>query len=170
MNFKSSLLLLFLLLATCSNSFAQKISHDELVEILGIKSWRVPTPKDDNSTWNIRIVNYENRSPSDATTEKLDFQNNGLLVLREARKNTFESFFKLRQGTSRGEFEIDICSSNAMTSNRCDNKYAIEWYALPMPYGDGLRCVIADIKNDSNKPVKQIILELAPSKPVTSSP
>lgn len=159
MNIKRFALMLLLLLVICPNSFAQKISHEELVEVLGIRSWRLPLPKDDKWGWGIKIINYEPRRPSDMNTEKLDLQNNALIVVREMGKNTFQFILKQRQGTSRGEFEINICSEKAMAGNRCDNSYVITWYYIPMPYGDGLKYVIADITGESNKAVKQIILE-----------
>ena len=159
MNIKRFALMLLLLLVICPNSFAQKINHDELVEVLGIRSWRVPLPKDEKSAWGINIINYERRRPSDATTEKLDLQNKALIVVRETEKNTYQFILKQREGTSRRELKINICPEKRVAGNRCENSYVITWYDIPMPYGDGLRYVIAEITGDSNKPVKQIILE-----------
>ena len=159
MNIKRFASLLSLLLVACPNSSAQKISHEELVEVLGIRSWRVPSPKDDKSGWAIKIINYESRRPADMNTEKLDLENKALIVVREMGKDTFQFILKQRQGTSRGEFAINICPEKKVAGNRCENSYDIEWYYIPMPYGDGLRYVIADITGESNKPVKQIILE-----------
>jgi hypothetical protein len=52
MNINRLTLLLLLLLIPGSNSLAQQLSPDELTEILGIKSWRVPMPKDSyNLQW-----------------------------------------------------------------------------------------------------------------------
>lgn len=55
-----TLLLLFVALSS-SNLFAQQLSNDELSEILGIKSWRIPMPKDESMEWSIEIVDYVQR-------------------------------------------------------------------------------------------------------------
>ncbi|HKE58623.1 MAG TPA: hypothetical protein VKB46_18050 [Pyrinomonadaceae bacterium] len=44
-------LVLLMLIVVASPAVAQKISHDELVEILEIKSWRIPMPKDESFEW-----------------------------------------------------------------------------------------------------------------------
>ena len=159
MNIERFALMLLLLLVICPNCFAQKISHEELVEVLGIRSWRVPLPKDEKSGWGIKIISYEPRRPSDTNTEKLDLQNKALIVVRETGKNTYQFILKQRRGTSRGEFEINVCPEKGVAGNRCENSYVITWYDIPMPYGDGLRYVIAEVTAEANKLVKQIILE-----------
>jgi hypothetical protein len=89
----------------------------------------------------------------------LDLQHKALIVVRETGEGTYQFILKQGQGTSRGELKINLCPEKGVAGNRCEHSYVITWYDIPMPYGDGLRYVIADITGESNKPVQQIILE-----------
>jgi hypothetical protein len=153
----SSLVLLFLFSADC---FAQKISHDELVEILGIKSWRVPMPKDKSMEWSIEIVDYAPRKFTKMRLARLSFQQKALVVLRETNKDIFQFTLKRRAGTGQGDLEIDVCSEKEKEENLCDNSYSLEWYDVAKPFDDGSKFVIADISHmlEPHKPRKQIIL------------
>ena len=161
MNINRLTLLLLLLFILCSNSFAQQISHDELVEILGIKSWRVPMPKDESMEWSIEIVDYVPRKYVKLNTERLNLQKRALIALRDMGKDTYQFTLKQTRGTGQGDLEISICSEKEKSENRCDNSYNLEWYDTPKPYDDGTKFVIADIAYmlDPDKPRKQIILE-----------
>ena len=158
MNINRLALLLLLLFITCSPSFAQQLSCDELAEILGVKSWRVPIPKDERFEWSIEIVDYTPRKFTNVNTAKLSPQQKALVALRDTGKNTYEFTLKNRAGTGQGDLEIDVCTEKEKKDNLCDNSYSITWYDIPKPYDDGTKFVIADIKGES--PRKQIILEL----------
>ena len=158
MNIRVLALLLLLLLAACSNSFAQQLSCDELAEVLDIKSWRVPMPKDERFEWSIEIVDYAQRKFTNINAEKLNPQQKALIALRGTGKNTYEFTLKNRAGRGQGDLEIDICTEKERRENLCDNSYSITWYDIAKPYDDGTKFVIADIIGDS--PRKQIILEL----------
>ena len=155
--------LLLLLLVMSPSLSAQQISHEELVEILGIKSWRVPTPKNDNRQWSIRIVDYAPRKFTDSfNTEQLDAQQKALIVLRDIGKNVYEFTLKQRSGMSQGEVEIKLCPANLPKEDVCDTSTAIEWFDVPKPFDDGTKFVIAEIRQMvQGKYNKQIVLELA---------
>ena len=161
MNIPRLALLFLLLVVPSANSFAQQLSHDELIEILGIKSWRVPMPKDKNMEWSIEIVDYVPRTYTKLNTERLNLQKKALVVLRDTGKDTYA--FTLKQsGTGQGDLEIDICSDKEKRDNQCDNSYAIDWFDVPKPYNDGTKFVIADIRQMVGQaPRRQIILETA---------
>jgi hypothetical protein len=55
--------LLFFLLFSCSAAGAQKLSCEELADVLDVKSWRIPMPKDVRFEWSIEIVEYAPRKP-----------------------------------------------------------------------------------------------------------
>jgi hypothetical protein len=160
MTFSRLTLLLLLLLLFCSGSFAQKISHDELVEILGIKSWRVPMLKDKSMEWRIEIVDYAPRKFTKMNMARLNFQQRALVVLREMDKDIFKFTLKQRAGTGQGDLEINVCSKKEGPENLCDNSYNLEWYKVAKPFDDGTKFVIADISHmlEPHKPRKQIIL------------
>lgn len=161
MNIYRLTLLLLLLLISCSNSFAQQISHDELVEILGIKSWRVPMPKDESMEWSIEIVDYVPRKYTNMNVGRLNLQKKALIALRDMGKDIYQFTLKQTRGTGQGDLEISVCSEKEKREGQCDNSYNLEWYDVPKPYDDGTKFVIADIAYMLNpdKPRKQIILE-----------
>jgi hypothetical protein len=68
---------------------AQKLSHDELVEILEIKSWRVPMPKDENREWSIELVDYAQRKSATLNLERLTTQRKALIVLRDMGNDVY---------------------------------------------------------------------------------
>ena len=159
MNIPRFLFLLALLLIPSSISFAQQLSQDELIEILGIKSWRVPMPKDESMEWSIEIVDYVPRKYVKPNMQRLNPQKKALVALRDTGKDTYA--FTLKQtGTGQGELEINICTDAETRDNRCDNSYEVEWFDTPKPYDDGTKFVIADIRQMVGQaPRKQIILE-----------
>lgn len=160
MGFKRLTLLLLLLVVTSFNSLAQKISHDELVEILGIKSWRVAMPKDKSMEWSIEIVDYSPRRFTNMNKVRLNLRRKALIVLRDMGKDIYQFTLKQRAGTGQGEFEINVCSEKEKKENQCDNSYNLKWYDGPKPFDDGTKFVIADISHmlEPDKPRKQIIL------------
>lgn len=160
MNIKRILLLSLLMLFACSNAFAQQISHDELIEILGIKSWRVPMTKDEKWEWSIEVVDYVPRKFTNMNMERLNLQKKALIVLRDMGNDNYQFTLKQTAGTGQGDMEINICSEAEKKQNECDNSYVIDWHDEPKPYDDGTKFVIADIGHMvSRKPRKQIILE-----------
>ena len=162
MNLKFIIFLFVLLLAQTSGVIAQKITHDELVEVLGIKSWRVPMPKDEKLEWKFEIVDYAVRKYTKANAKRLDFNRKALLVFREIKDDTYHFTLKQRNGTGSGDFEINVCSEKERKENQCDNSYSLEWFDEPKPFDDGTKFVIAEISTmlESEKPRKQIVLEL----------
>jgi hypothetical protein len=162
MNLKRIIFLLVLLLVQNSGISAQKITHDELIEVLGIKSWRVPMPKDEKLEWKFELVDYVARKFTKPNTVRLNLNRKALLVFQEVKDDTYKFTLKQRNGTSSGDFEINICSEKERTENQCDNSYNITWFDEPKPFGDGTKFIIAEIGTmlEPNKPRKQIELEL----------
>jgi len=160
MSIPRTAILLLLLIVPSANSFAQQLSPDELIEILGIKSWRVPMPKDESMEWSIEIVDYVPRKYTRINTQRLNLQKKALVALRDKGKDVYE--FTLKQkGTGQGDLEINICTGTAKSENQCDDSYGIDWFDVPKPYDDGTKFVIADISQMvGQSPRKQIILEL----------
>lgn len=156
-----SLLLLFFLLS-CSNAGAQKLSCDELADVLDVRAWRVPMPKDDRFEWSIEVVDYAQQKPVRLNGEKFNTRQKALIALRGTGKNSYEFTLKNRAGTSQGDLEIDLCSEIEKKENRCDNSYSITWHDPAEPYGDGSMFLIADIIGERSR--KQIVLELAKFK------
>ena len=156
---KYFVLLFFTLLIICNSSFAQKPNSDELADILGIESWRVPTPNDEKFEWDVAIVDYAEREFTSVNTASLNSQKKTLITLREAAKDSYEYTVKTDKWLIRSVRKIDVCTEKEKKDNVCENIYRIKWYAEPKPFGDGRRFVIADIsKRDS--PKKQIVLRL----------
>lgn len=160
MNITRLALLLLFLLVTCSPSFAQKPNCDELAEILGVMSWRVPMPKDERFYWSFDIVDYAPRKYTSIDTVRLNSQQKALAAMRKTGKDIYEFTVITNAWTDHSEREIDICTEKEKKDNSCDNRFGITWYMGPKPYGEGTSFVIADItKGDS--PRKQIVLRLA---------
>lgn len=167
MNLKRLFLLSVLILTACSNSFSQQLSHNELIEILGIKSWRVPSPKNENRQWSIEIVDYAPRKfDKSFNAQQLDSQRKALIVLRDLEEDTYQYSLKQREGVSQGTFKINLCSAHKRTDEDCDESYNIEWYDNPKPFDNGTKFLLADIKQMvQSKYRQQIILELAIIRP-----
>jgi len=148
-----------MLLFPASHTFAQKLSHDELIEILGIQSWRVAMPKDESMEWSIEVVDYSPLKYVNPNTARLNPKKKALIVLRESGKNSYA--FTLKQsGMGQGELEINICSEREKRENDCDDSFEIEWFEVPKPFDDGTKFVIAEIKQMVRQvPRKRIILE-----------
>jgi hypothetical protein len=161
MNMKRFLLLSMLVIFTCSSASAQQVSHDELIEILGIRSWRVPVLKAENWEWTMGVVDYVPRKFTNSiNSDRLSPQKKALIVWRSSGGNTYQYMLKQPSGTIRGERMIGICSESEIKKNECDNSYYITWYDEPNPYDDGSKFAIAEINHMlSRKPRKQIILE-----------
>src|ERR1700687_332331 len=154
------LLLPLLIVLGCPAVSAQKLSHDELVEILEIKSWRVPMPKDENWEWSIEFVDYAQRKSAAVNLEKLTTQRKALIVLRDMGNDVYRYTLKQTAGTGSGDMEINICTEQQIKAKDCDNSYTITWYDDPKPFDDGTKFIIAEIAHMvGRKPVKQIILE-----------
>ena len=150
------------MLLTASSVNAQKISHDELVEILELKSWRVPMPKDEKWEWGIHFVDYAERKSAVVNLDKLTTQRKALIVLRYMGNNMYRYTLKQSAGTGWGDLEINICSDQQIKAKECDNSYTIKWFDEPKPFEDGTKFVIAEIAHMvGGKPLKQIILEPA---------
>jgi hypothetical protein len=159
MNVKCFAFLLFCLFVICNSSFAQKPSSDELADILGIESWRVPTPNNEKFEWDVAIVDYAKREFTNINAAELNSQKKTLITLREIGKDTYEYTVKTDKWLIRSVRKIDVCTEQEKKDNVCENFYSIKWFAEAKPYGDGRRFVIADItKRDS--PKKQIVLRL----------
>lgn len=152
-------LLLLLFVVPSTHSVAQKLSPDELIEILGIKSWRVPMPKDESMEWSIEIVDYVPRKYTRINIRRLNLRRKALVALRDKGKDIYE--FTLKQtGTGQGDLEINICTEQDKREDQCDNSYGIDWFDVPKPYDDGTKFVIAEISQMiGQSPRKQIILE-----------
>ena len=161
MNWKRVLFLFVLLLAQSSAIFAQQLTHEELIEVLGIKSWRVPMPKDEKLRWTFELVDYAARKPAKVNAERLNFNRKALIVFRVFKDDTYHFSLKQRNATSSGDFEINICSEKERKENQCDNSYNLEWFDEPKPFDDGTKFVIAEISTmlEPEKPRKQIILK-----------
>ena len=89
------LFLLLLLFPSCT-SFAQQLSQDELLEILGLKSWRVPMPKDESMEWSIEIVDYVPRKYTALNAVRLNLQRKALIALRDTGRDTYAFTLKQR--------------------------------------------------------------------------
>jgi hypothetical protein len=155
--------LLFLIIAAYFPSFAQKLNSDELAEILGIRSWRIPLPKDSKFEWGVFIVDYAPRDFRSINTAIFNPRQKVLVSLRESGKDTYAYMIaytvKNRMESTRGELKIDLCIEEAKKVNECENFDQITWYLKAKPYGNGSNFVIADIiKKDI--PRKQIVLSL----------
>ncbi len=154
------LLLPLLIVLAPSTVFAQKLTHDELVEILEIKSWRIPMPKDENWEWSIEFVDYAARKSVAVNSDKLTTQRKALIVLRDMGNNIYRFTLKQTAGTGSGDMEINICTEEQIKAKNCDNSYTITWFDDPKPFDDGTKFVIAEIAHMvGRKPLKQIILE-----------
>jgi hypothetical protein len=166
--FKRVAFILRVLLASCSGSFSQQITHGELIEILGIRSWRVPSPRHENRQWSIEIVDCTSRKfDKSFNVKQLDPQKNALIVLQNMGEDTYRFSLKQRDGMSQGEFKINLCSAHKPAEGEdCKESYGIEWYAIPKPFDNGTRFLLAEINQMVQKKYRQqIILELAIIRP-----
>jgi hypothetical protein len=158
---KRTLLLLLptLMVLICSSVSAQKITHDELVDILDIKSWRLPMPTDEKWEWGIDFVDYAPRKSAVINLEKLTTKRKALIVLRDVGHDTYRFTLKQTAGTSSGDMEITICTEQEIKAKHCENSYVMTWFDEPKAFDDGTKFVIAEIAHMvRRKPLKQIIL------------
>lgn len=159
MNINRLSLLLLLIVATYFPSSAQKLNSDELAEILGIESWRVPMPKDEKFEWDVSIVDYAPRDFGSINAAEFSPQQEVLVALREAGKDTYAYTVKNNRTVTRSGFKIDVCTEKEKKDNVCENVYRIKWYSEAKSYGNGRRFVIADIIKKGS-PRKQVVLRL----------
>lgn len=142
---------------------AQKLTHEELLDVLGIQSWRVPLPKNKNLEWKIEVVDAKPHKAAKINPTQLDPQPKALIVVRKRGGDTFEFTLKQRAGASQGKLELDICTEKEKKQNACESGSDLVWFAEPKPIEDGTKFVLGEIAPMLNpeKPRKQIILETA---------
>lgn len=157
LNERSSLSqLLLCLVAALPSANGQKLSHDELLEVLEIHSWRIPMPSDERFNWGFELVDVAPRKavrsddwmhPSEKALSRFRHDTGGMYLLT----------FKQREGTSSGSASIRPCPE-AMPCNR---QYSVTWHVEPLRIDDGKTYLIADVEtSDTSKPSasKQLIL------------
>lgn len=156
-------LLPFLLILLFSTSFAQTVTNEELTEILGIKTWRVPLPTDKTMEWGIEIVDYSPlKTVGFEKIQKKFSQEKAFVALRDIDTDVYEFTLKQHQGVSKGKLSINLCLKDKNKNLPCDNNYAIDWNKEPEYFAGGTKSVIGNISSmlQQDKPVKQIILVL----------
>lgn len=141
---------------------AQKLSHDELLEVLEIRSWRVPVPRDERYIWSFEVVEARPRKRS--LVELFEWAHpteRALITFRPDKEDLYQFTIKQRGGSSSGVTRVSPCGENATATSPCADSYSIEWHDELYPVDDGKSFVLAEVEatlGESRK--KQLILVL----------
>lgn len=131
---------------------AQKLSHDELLEVLEIRSWRVPVPRDERYIWSLEVVEARPRKRSAVElSEWTHPTEKALITFRPDKEDLYQFTIKQRGGSSSGVTSVSPCADS----------YSIEWHDELYPVDDGRSFVLAEVEatfGESRK--KQLILVL----------
>ena len=158
------LTMLIVLVVTASCAPKTELSAPELAELLGIKRWIVPMPKDARYEWTFEIRDYKSPAP-------VPIKTNGWADPKKRAEVTFMPIgagtvyrFWLTQGagTSSGETRIDVCDNPDDTSVKCDaGQFETTWYQPPRQTADGRSYVLCELQ-DTFEPRrhKQLVLYL----------
>lgn len=148
-----------------SLSYAQdQVTHRELVDLLGIRQWVVPMPKDDRFNWGFEIRDYvpiqEVTTGNDSWMDRK--QKAKFILMPTGERDIHRFWIKQRNGTSSGTTRIDVCQDAKNTTLKCDyGQFSVEWYPRPKRIEDGKTYVIGEVREDvGGDRRKQVILKL----------
>ena len=149
--------LFLILVVMTSTGVSQKITHDELLEVLKLHSWRVALPKDTNYEWKIEVVDYEQRKFSKLNLNSISSQKMALIILQDAENDSYKFHLKQNKGMSSGKLlAINLCK---FEDTNCDNSYSVDFIDDLEPFDNGTKYLLANISGMiDDKPKKQIIL------------
>jgi hypothetical protein len=159
-----SLILMALVVGSMSCTTKPEWSASDLVELLGIKRWVVPMPKDDRYEWTIAIRDYKKPAPIKMKTDSWADPNKKaeVTLMPIGERSIYQFWLKQDEGTSSGRMRIDVCENPDDTSVRCNaGQFEITWCEPPEQTVDGKGYVLCDIR-DTFEPHrhKQLVLYL----------
>ena len=146
---------------------AQELSHAELVEVLDLRSWRIPMPRDTNLEWSVTLEEAKPRKViSTGSSAWMHPTEQALITFRPDRDDTYRFTLKQRGGMSSGTMEITPCAVEDADATPCRDQFTIEWHKVPVRIDDGAHYLLADVESTFGEGrKKQLVLRLAKVRP-----
>jgi len=139
-------------------------SFIELMDLLQIRKWEVPMPKDARYEWSFEIEDYKAfNEVKPGTTEWMDSSRKAKIVfMPTGEEAVYRFWFVQTNGTSSGNTRLDVCDFPNDIHRKCDaGQSELIWYPTPKRIEDGKSYVIGEISESSQSPRrKQVILHL----------
>jgi hypothetical protein len=139
-------------------------SHDELTDLLQIRRWEVPMPKDARYEWSFEIQDYQAfKEVEKGMTEWMDSSRKAKIVFMPTGEEVVYRFWLVQtNGTSSGSTRLDVCDIPNDIHRECKaGQLRLTWYSKPKRIEDGKSYLIGEISDDLDPPRrKQIVLHL----------
>lgn len=139
-------------------------SLTELTDLLQIRKWEIPMPKDARYEWSFDIRDYkEFNEVEKGMTEWMDSSRKAKIVFMPTGEEVVYRFwFVQTNGTSNGSTRLDVCDLPNQIHQTCDaGQLELTWYPTPKRIDDGKSYLIGEISDGSPLPKrKQIFLHL----------
>ncbi|MBP7864324.1 MAG: hypothetical protein KA419_00130 [Acidobacteria bacterium] len=129
------------------------ISHEDLVELLEVRQWEVPMPKDTRYHWSFNVIPFRKyQVVEQGRDEWMDRTRRARITFMpaEGSHSVYRFWLKQDNGTSSGMVRLDVCNDNMNLRLECDSgQYGLEWFDEPKRIDDGKRYVLGEITEDS---------------------
>jgi len=139
-------------------------SLDGLTELLQIRRWEVPMPKDARYEWSFEIRDYKaSNEVEKGMTEWMDSSRKAKIVFMPTGEEVVYRFWLVQtNGTSSGNTRLDVCDVPNDIHRKCDaGQLELRWYSTPKRIEDGKSYLIGEINDDSQRQRrKQVVLHL----------
>lgn len=138
------------------------ISHEDLVELLEIRQWEVPMPKDTRYEWSFEVVPFRKYQVVEkGRDEWMDKTRRARITFMptEGSHSIHRFWLKQGNGTSSGRVRLDVCDNNMNLQLECDSaQYGLAWFDEPKRVDDGRRYVLGEISEDSAPHRRKLII------------
>lgn len=156
-----------LLLCACRQQPA--VSHDELVQLLGIRKWVVPAPRDQRFQWAFEVRDGEiiptRNNGDDSWMDRA--RTATVIFMPVGDGNVYRFWFLQSTGTSSGLARVDVCENPYDVNSPCDaGQVETCWFDEPRRAADGKTYVIGEVRETLGlRRHKQIVLCLTGIRP-----
>jgi hypothetical protein len=139
-------------------------SLDSLTEILEIRKWELPMPRDSRYEWHFEIRDYkESNVIAVGKDDWMDRQKKATIVFMPTGQDEIYRFWLVQtEGTSSGSARLDVCDDPDDIHKKCDfGQIDFKWQTPPKRIEDGksyLICEISEFGYPQRR--KQVILYL----------
>lgn len=135
-----------------------------LLNVLEIRSWELPMPKDQYMEWSFELRDYrEAREIKQGSDDWMDPSRKAKVVFMPTGVESVHRFWLVQtKGTSSGSTRLDVCDKPDEVQRRCDaGQLEYVWYPSPERVEDGRTYIIGEI-NETFAPQrrKQVVLHL----------
>jgi hypothetical protein len=142
------------------------VSMQELLNILEIRTWRVPLPGEKSLQWTIEVVDSV---PADSSGRNvfdvITTQEEALISLRDTGMQHYRFTLAQNRGQSSGELHVAVCPSDVSCGG-----ISVKWYDIPICRSDCAEFILAEITpmvgSGRNQ---QIVIKLRPQLRIPAS-